>query len=416
MPLAELHVHLEGSVEPETLLEIDPSLTRAEIDAATAYHDFAGFIKAFVWVNRFLKGPRDYALAARRLFERLAGQGVTYAEVTLSVGVVLWKQQEFAPVFDALQREAACSPIAVRWIFDAIRQFGTEPAKPVFDLAAERIGEGVVAIGLGGDEVRGPAIQFADLFREARDRGLRLTCHAGEIAGPESVWQALEIGAERIGHGIRSIDDPKLVEHLSSRRVPLEVCITSNVRTGAVSSLAEHPVKRLYDAGVPIILSTDDPALFACTLTSEYELARREFGFTSQELGAIAANSFRHAFSSQPTDDFDRILPASITKASVRNVNEWVIPLPEVKQAIRLATEHLIAVLGVESFRILANGLGVVGYTGYEFEFIGNWPGYVRQNNGAALRYIEENQLGQGYGYILTVSSENEFRTMSRPR
>jgi aminodeoxyfutalosine deaminase len=297
VPLAELHVHLDGSVEPETLLEIDPSLTRAEIEAATAYSDFAGFIKAFVWVNRFLKQPSDYALVARRLFERLAGQDVTYAEVTLSVGVVLWKQQDFAPVFDALQREAARSPIAVRWIFDAIRQFGAEPAKPVFDLAAERLGEGVVAIGLGGDEVRGPASLFTDLFRQARDRGLHLTCHAGEIAGPESVWQALEIGAERIGHGIRSIDDPKLVEHLTSRRIPLEVCITSNLHTGAVASLADHPVKRLYDAGVPIVLSTDDPALFACTLTSEYELARREFGFTSEQLAVMSANSFRYAFS-----------------------------------------------------------------------------------------------------------------------
>jgi adenosine deaminase/aminodeoxyfutalosine deaminase len=295
-PLAELHVHLEGSVEPETLLEIEPSLTRVEIDAATSYTDFTGFLQAFVWVNRFLKQPDDYARVARRLFERLASQGVTYAEVTLSVGVVLWKQQEFAPVFDALQREASRSPIPVRWIFDAIRQFGPEPAKPVFDLAAERVGEGVVAIGLGGDEVRGPATLFADLFREARDKGLRLTCHAGEIAGPESVWQAIEIGAERIGHGIRAIDDPKLVAHLAEKKIPLEVCITSNLRTGAVASLAEHPVKRLFDAGVPIILNTDDPALFACTLTSEYELARSAFGFSEEQLEGLAKNAFAFAF------------------------------------------------------------------------------------------------------------------------
>ena len=296
MRLAELHVHLEGSVDPETLLEIEPSLTREEIAAATSYTDFAGFLKAFVWVNKFLKEPRDYARVARRLFERLAAEGVAYAEVTLSVGVVLWKQQDFAPVFDALAGEAARRPITVRWIFDAIRQFGPEPAKPVYDLAAERIGEGVVAIGLGGDEVRGPAILFADLFREARDRGLRLTCHAGEIAGPESVRQALAIGAERIGHGVRSIDDPKLVAHLAAKKIPLEVCITSNLRTGAVASLAEHPVKRLYDAGVPIIINTDDPALFGCTLTGEYELARREFGFTQAQIGGLAKDAFAYAF------------------------------------------------------------------------------------------------------------------------
>ena len=295
-PLAELHVHLEGSVEPETLLEIAPSLTREEIEAATAYTDFPGFLKAFVWVNRFLKEPADYGRVARRLFERLENEGVTYSEVTLSVGVVLWKEQHFAPIFDALQHEAARSPITVRWIFDAIRQFGPEPAKPVFDLAAERVGEGVAAIGIGGDEVRGPALLFADLFREARDRGLRLTCHAGEIAGPESVWQALAIGTERIGHGIRSIDDPKLVAHLAKEKIPLEVCITSNVRTGAVASLAEHPVKRLYDAGVPIILNTDDPALFGCTLSSEFELARKQFGFTAEQTAVLVRNAFAYAF------------------------------------------------------------------------------------------------------------------------
>src|SRR6266699_1869057 len=280
---AELHVHLDGAVEPGTLLEIDPSLTREEIAAHIAFTDFAGFIQSFVWVNQRLKTPADYARVARRLFERLESEGVVYAEVILSAGVILWKQQPFAPIYDALMREAARSRLKVRWILDAIRQFGAEPAKAVFDLAAERVGDGVVAIGIGGDEARGPASLFSDLYREARDRGLRLTCHAGEIASAQSVREALDIGAERIGHGIRSIDDPALVAHLAAKKIPLEICITSNLRTGAVSSLAEHPVRRLYDAGVPVILNTDDPALFGCTLTSEYELAAREFGFTVDE-------------------------------------------------------------------------------------------------------------------------------------
>jgi len=273
LPRAELHLHLDGSVEPETLLEIDPALTRDEIAAHTAYTDFAGFLKSFVWVNQRLRTPDHYARVARRLFERLESEGVTYAEVILSVGVILWKEQDLDAIYKALARESERTPVTVRWIFDAIRQFGAETAKPVFDLAAERVGEGVVAIGLGGDEVRGPAGLFGDLFREARDRGLRLTCHAGETAGARSVWEALQIGSERIGHGIRSIEDPALVAHLAAKRIPLEVCITSNLRTGAVESLAAHPVRRLYDAGVPIILNSDDPALFGCTLTSEYELA-----------------------------------------------------------------------------------------------------------------------------------------------
>ena len=125
---------------------------------------------------------------------------------------------------------------------------------------------------------------------------MRLVCHAGEMSGPKSVWDALEIGAERIGHGVRSIEDPALVEHLAARRIPLEVCITSNVRTGAVASLCEHPVKKLHDAGVPIVLDTDDPALFGCTLAGEYELAAREFGFTDEQMAEIERNSVRFGF------------------------------------------------------------------------------------------------------------------------
>ena len=293
---AELHLHLEGSVEPETLRELDTSLTPQEIAEALWYTDFEGFIRSYVWVNRKLRGPADYALIARRLFERLAAQRICYAEVTVSAGIVLWKKQELGPIFDALAGEATRSPIPIRWILDATRQWGADAAKPVFDFAAEHLRDGVVAIGLGGFEEQGPASRFADLFREARERGLRLTCHAGETTGPDAVWDALAIGAERIGHGIRAIEDPRLIEELRNRDVPLEICITSNVRTGAVPSIESHPVRRLFDAGVPIILNTDDPVLFDCTLEGEYSLARRVFGFTEAELARIAANSLRYAF------------------------------------------------------------------------------------------------------------------------
>jgi aminodeoxyfutalosine deaminase len=295
-PVAELHLHLEGSVEVETLLELDPALTREEIARAAAYTNFEGFIQSYIWVNRKLNSPDHYALVARRLFERLAAEGVVYAEVTISAGVILWKQQDFGPIYEAVQREACLSKVKVRWILDATRQFGVHAAKPVFDLAAELVKEGVVAIGLGGFEAGGPARWYADLYKDAHERGLRLVCHAGETTDATSIWEALEIGAERIGHGIRAIDDPSLVEHLVEKKIPLEICITSNVRTGAVRSVKEHPVRRLYDAGVPIILNTDDPALFECTLTSEYELARREFGFTDEEIQELVQYSFLYSF------------------------------------------------------------------------------------------------------------------------
>jgi aminodeoxyfutalosine deaminase len=297
---SELHLHLEGSMEAATLKELDPAVTDAEIAGMLDYSDFEGFMRAFVWANRKLRGPADYALAARRLFEKLAREGIGYAEVTLSAGVVLWKKQDLAEVFDAVAAEAARSTVRVRWILDAVRQWGAEAAAPVFDFAASHmgdgVGDGVVAIGLGGFEEQGPALWFRGLYARARERGLRLTCHAGETTGPQSVWDALEIGAERIGHGIRAVEDPRLMEHLRERNIPLEVCVTSNVRTGAVESLRQHPLRKLFDAGVPVVLSTDDPALFGCSLEGEFEVARREFGFTDAELSGLAENSLRYAF------------------------------------------------------------------------------------------------------------------------
>ena len=293
---AELHLHLEGSVEPETLLEIDPALTQEKVEEAYGYTDFLGFLRSYKWVNLRLTQPAHFALIARRLLERLSAQNVVYAEINLSVGVWLWRELPFEPYFAAIAAEAARSPVRVRFILDAVRQFGVEGAWEVARLGAGNQERGVIGFGIGGDEARGPALEFREVFAWARQQGLHLAPHGGETMGPQTVWDALECGAERIGHGIGAIDDPALVRRLAERRIPLEICITSNLRTGAVASLRAHPLRRLYDAGVPVTLNTDDPAMFGTKLEREYEIAATAFGFTEQELSGVAANAFEFAF------------------------------------------------------------------------------------------------------------------------
>lgn len=296
MGFAELHVHLEGTVDRETVLMLDPSLTREQVDQVWAFRDFAGFIQCFKFIAQRLRGPDDYALITRRMIEALRKEGVAYAEVTLAAGVALWRKFDFDEVWRAIREAQNGAPVEIVWNLDAIRQFGPDHVMEVARLASKYVDDGAISFGVGGDEVAGPAALFADAYRYAKDAGLRLTAHAGESDGPESVRAAIAIGAERIGHGIRAIEDPDLVRELRDRQIPLEVCLTSNVKTGVVSGLAAHPVRQLFDAGIPITLNTDDPGVFGCDLAGEFAIARDIFGFTAAELDQIRRNAFRFAF------------------------------------------------------------------------------------------------------------------------
>lgn len=326
LPWVELHLHLEGSIEAETLCEIARRRGRkvAEIEEWTErlrasgyrYSSLAEFLQAFKWVTLQLESPEDYALAATRLIERLASQHVRYAEITLSAGVILWKKQPLVEIFEAIVKAAgdACSGsrLRVKWIFDAIRHFGPDHAREVLGWARIFRDDGVVAFGIGGDEERGPSSLFTEVFREARDLGLHTTAHAGEASGPESVRAAVqELRAERIGHGLAAVSDPALLELLRERGVPLEICLSSNVATGALRRVEDHPLRRLMEAGVLLTLNTDDPALFGTSLEAEIALAIRTFGLSFVEASTLLRSAIGVSFMPRSEkrvllDEFDR--------------------------------------------------------------------------------------------------------------
>jgi aminodeoxyfutalosine deaminase len=304
LPKAELHLHLEGTVEPSTLLELrrrhGDHATLAETETLYHYTDFSSFLMAFKEVSAHLRGPDDYELVTYRLMQQLKEENVLHAEVYVAVGVCLFRKQDFAAIFEGLDRGRARGArdfgISLLWIFDATRHFGAEEAQRVFELAAHYKNRHVVGVGIGGDELKAPPELFRSVYAYAEDHGLRLTAHAGETGPPESIWGALNLHAERIGHGLSAAQDPDLVEELAYRQIPLEICITSNLRTGVCKSPADHPVKNYFDQGLMITLNTDDPALFGTTLAREYQFAQETFGFTDEHLRELARNSFEASF------------------------------------------------------------------------------------------------------------------------
>ena len=264
------------------------------------YKDFTGFLMAFKAVTEELQTPEDYELITYRLMEKLKAENVLHAEVYVSVGVCLWRKQDFDAIFAGLERGRERGErdfgVSLLWIFDAVRQFGAEKAQQVAELAARFKSPSVVGFGIGGDERQAAPELFRDVFAYASANGLRLTAHAGETAGPGSVWGALNLPAERIGHGFTASQDAELVEELSTRQVPVEICVTSNLRTGVCATIAEHPVRNYFDQGVMVTLNTDDPAMFATSLSREYQLAQDSFGFTDEHLRELARNSFEASF------------------------------------------------------------------------------------------------------------------------
>src|SRR6202022_990441 len=311
LPKAELHLHLEGSIQPSTVCALTArhgvKVSEEEVRRRYAYQNFTEFLETFKWVTSFLRDPQDYALITRGLAEHLLSQRVIYSEVTISIGVMLLRKQRPESNFQAILAAAElfeARGLRINWIFDAVRQFGAEAASRVVEAAKQCASKSIVAFGIGGDELSVPTKEFRPVYEQAAALGLHRLIHAGEIGGPEKIREAIELlGVERIGHGIAAINDPALMDLLADRRIPLEICPQSNLRTGALAlqlrragaQMKNPPLPALFRHGIPIVLSTDDPAMFHTTLLKEYENASR-MGLNDHELVCLADMSFQYAF------------------------------------------------------------------------------------------------------------------------
>lgn len=320
MPKAELHIHLEGSVRPATLLALArrngvalPVASEAAVRDFYRFRDFNHFLTIYDLICESIRAPDDLTLMTYELGAAAAAEHIRYMEVTFtSCGRVrrgLSLDDQFAGIIAGAKEAERAFGVRMQFIPDVVAENTIEEAWALARWAVARQGNGICAIGLAGKEAGRGAAALAPVFTYARDAGLPRTLHAGETVGPESIWDALTtLHADRIGHGVRVLEDPKLLELLYAMQVPLEVCPTSNVRLGLYPSIAAHPFATLWKAGLFLTVNSDDPPMFDTTLTNEYRALAAVHGFTADEIKELALNALRAAF--LPAADKERTLNA----------------------------------------------------------------------------------------------------------
>lgn len=297
IPKVELHLHLEGAIPLPALWQLvckyggDPEVPTPEALAAKfRYRDFPHFIDTWMWKNQFLRAHEDFSFIAAEVARDLAAQKVLYAEAFYSPGDFRSRGLTVQGITEALRKGLRQVPeIEIALITDLIRDHGPERGEQTLDALREVREEcGVVGVGIGGSEHLYPPEPFAPVYERARSLGFRTTAHAGEASGPESVWGAVRtLRVDRIGHGTRAIEDPALLDHLAERRIPLELCVLSNVRTGVIGTVAEHPARAYWQRGIPFSVNTDDPKLFHTSLAEEYSALHRELGFSEPDIHQV---------------------------------------------------------------------------------------------------------------------------------
>jgi adenosine deaminase len=301
MPKVELHVHLEGSVQPKTLLQLAdrhhislPAETVEGIRHWYTFRDFGHFIEIYMTISSCLRTADDIELIAREFLLGQADQNILYSEVTFTpynqwVNCGLGFHEQLDAVNRA--REWGQKELGIRMglIIDIPRERAPEAGEQVSTWVIDRFGDGVVALGLGGPEKGNPPEKFRNAFNRIRDNGIPCVLHAGETDGPSSIWNAIEVAAPaRIGHGVRAIEDPNLLEYLHRTGLPLEVCPTSNICLGVFPSLAEHCLPKLLDLGLRVSINSDDPPMFNTTLTDEYLACTRTYSWERATLRELA--------------------------------------------------------------------------------------------------------------------------------
>ncbi|EPX81051.1 adenosine deaminase [Litoreibacter arenae] len=321
IPKVELHLHIEGAAPPafirglaqEKGVNLDGVFSE---DGSYRFEGFTQFLRVYEAACTVLTGPEEFARLTTAVLERSMEQGVIYTEAFLSPDfcgggdVGAWREY-----MHAMREAASRQPdIEMRGIVTCIRHFGPEQAKTAALCAAETAGDFITGFGMGGDETQGTQGDFAYSFDMAREAGLRLTTHAGEWGGAESVWQAVrDLGVERVGHGVQAIDDPALVDHLAERGIVLEVCPGSNVALGVYPDWRSHPIEKLRERGVKVTVSTDDPPFFHTTLGAEYDLLGHHFGWEDEIIREVNITAANAAFCDDATREtlLKKLEPAS---------------------------------------------------------------------------------------------------------
>jgi adenosine deaminase len=302
VPKVELHVHLEGAIPHGTLWELmrkyggDPSVPNlAALGSRFEYRDFPHFIDTWVWKNSFLREYEDFTAIGEAVARDFVRQNIRYAEAFYSPPDFARHGLCTQRLTEAIRAGLSRVPgVEIALVADLVRDFGPDTAATTLAELREVRDLGVIGVGLGGSEQDWPAPLFEDIFEAARQHGFRTTAHAGEAAGAESIWGVIRwLRVDRIGHGTRAEEDESLMDHLVEHRVPLEVCPISNVRTGVVAAIGEHPVRRYFERGIVVTINSDDPWMFGNSLAEEYRLLEEELGFSREEIRSLILQGIR---------------------------------------------------------------------------------------------------------------------------